>query len=339
MTEPRASASDRVAGTERISGVPARERVGGSARAKPPGRISVTEVGPRDGLQNEAANVPTSAKIAFVTALAAAGAPVVEVSAFVNPERVPRMADAEQVFSGITRQPGTRYSALVPNARGLARAVAAHVSDVAVFAAASETFSKRNINQTIAESLDTYAAVARDATAAGLRVRGYLSTAFGCPFEGDVPIERVVALTRRLLDLGVVEVAVSDTIGVAHPGQVRRVLDALVPAVGAERVALHFHDTRGTALANVLAALDFGIATFDASAGGLGGCPFAPGATGNLATEDLLYMLHGLGLETGISLDAVAAASRAIEPHVGHALPSRYLRATATTASTARHAD
>jgi isopropylmalate/homocitrate/citramalate synthase len=298
--------------------------------------VRVVEVGPRDGLQNEAADVPTAAKIAFVDALSAAGAPVVEVSAFVNPARVPRMADADAVFAGITRRPGTRYMALVPNARGLDRAIAAHVTDVAVFAAASETFSRKNINQSIDESLVTYADVARATQAAGLRLRAYLSTAFGCPFEGAVPIDRVVDLTTRLLDLGAHEVAVSDTIGIAHPGQVRQVLDRLVPAVGAGRIALHFHDTRGTALANVLAALDFGIATFDASAGGLGGCPFAPGATGNLATEDLLYMLNGLGLETGVDLDGVLAASRAIEPAVGHPLPSRYVRAAAATAG--RHA-
>jgi hydroxymethylglutaryl-CoA lyase len=295
-------------------------------------------VGPRDGLQNEAADVPTPAKIAFVDALSAAGAPIVEVTAFVNPKRVPRMADAEAVLAGITRRSGTRYMALVPNARGLERAVATAVTDVAVFAAASETFSRKNINQSIDESFVAYAEVAQQARAAGLGLRGYLSTCFGCPFEGDVPVSRVVELTERLLALGVFEVAVSDTIGVAHPGQVRRMLDALVPRVGAERIALHFHDTRGTALANVLAALDFGITAFDASAGGLGGCPFAPGATGNLATEDLLYMLNGLGLDTGISLDAVVAASRAIEPHVGHPLPSRYFRATMATA-TPRHAD
>jgi isopropylmalate/homocitrate/citramalate synthase len=296
--------------------------------------MTIVEVGPRDGLQNESADVPTAAKIAFVDALSAAGAPVIEVSAFVSPKRVPRMADADRVFAGIARRPGTRYMALVPNQRGLDRALAARVTDAAVFAAASETFSARNINQSIDESFDTYGGVARDARAAGLRLRGYLSTAFGCPFEGDVPIARVVDLTRRLLDLGASSVAVSDTIGVAHPGQVRRMLDALVPAVGADRLALHFHDTRGTALANVLAALDFGISTFDASAGGLGGCPFAPGASGNLATEDLLYMLNGLGLETGVHLNEVASASRALEPHVGHPLPSRYLRATMATATT-----
>jgi hydroxymethylglutaryl-CoA lyase len=296
--------------------------------------MTIVEVGPRDGLQNESADVPTAAKIAFVDALSAAGAPIIEVSAFVNPKRVPQMADADRVFAGIARRPGTRYMALLPNQRGLERALAAGVTDAAVFAAASETFSRRNINQSIDESFDAYRAVARDARAAGLGLRAYLSTAFGCPFEGDVPIARVVDLTRRLLDLGASEVAVSDTIGVAHPGQVRRALEVLVPAVGVDRLALHFHDTRGTALANVLAALDFGISTFDASAGGLGGCPFAPGASGNLATEDLLYMLNGLGLETGVRLDEVVSASRALEPHVGHPLPSRYLRATMATATT-----
>lgn len=296
--------------------------------------MTIVEVGPRDGLQNESAEVSTAAKIAFVDALSAAGAPVIEVSAFVSPKRVPQMADADRVFEGIARRPGTRYMALVPNQRGLERAVAAGVTDAAVFAAASETFSRRNINQSIDESFATYGVVARDARAAGLHLRGYLSTAFGCPFEGDVPLVRVVNLTRRLLDLGASGVAVSDPIGVAHPGQVRRALDVLVPAVGADRLAMHFHDTRGTALANVLAALDFGIRTFDASAGGLGGCPFAPGASGNLATEDLLYMLNGLGLETGVHLDQVASASRGLEPHLGHPLPSRYLRATMARAAT-----
>jgi hydroxymethylglutaryl-CoA lyase len=298
--------------------------------------LTIVEVGPRDGLQNEPADVPTAAKIAFVDALSAAGTPVIEVSAFVNPKRVPQMADADRVFAGIARRPGTRYMALVPNQRGLERALAARVTDAAVFAAASETFSRHNINQSIDESFATYGPVAQDARAAGLGLRGYLSTAFGCPFEGDVPIARVVDLTRRLLDLGASHVAVSDTTGIAHPGQVRRALDALVPAVGADRLALHFHDTRGTALANVLAALDFGISTFDASAGGLGGCPFAPGASGNLATEDLLYMLNGLGVKTGVRLDDVVSASRALEPYIGHPPPSRYLRATTATATT-RH--
>jgi len=289
--------------------------------------MTVYEVGPRDGLQNEAALVTTPDKIAFVDRLTAAGLPVIEVSAFVSPKWVPQMADAGDVFAGITRRPGTRYAALVPNAKGLERAIAAGVTEVAVFAAASETFSTRNINQSIDESFATYDEVLAAAKAGGLRVRGYLSTCFGCPFEGDVPIARVVSLTQRLLDLGVYEVAVSDTIGVAHPGQVRAVLKSLTAAVPAAKLALHFHDTRGTALANVLASLDFGIETFDSSAGGLGGCPYAPGASGNLATEDLLYMLHGLGIETGVSLDKVYAASSAIAPALDHPLPSRYVQA------------
>jgi hydroxymethylglutaryl-CoA lyase len=286
--------------------------------------ITVYEVGPRDGLQNEAAPVATTDKIALVDRLSRAGLPAIEVSAFVNPARVPQMADAEAVFAGITRQPGTRYSALVPNLRGLERAQAATVTEIALFAASSETFSRRNINQSIDESLVTYREVATHAQAAGLPIRAYLSTAFGCPFEGAVPTDRVVALSQRLLDLGAFQIAVSDTIGIAHPGQVRRVLDVLLKKVPVDRVALHFHDTRGTALANVLAALDFGVATFDASAGGLGGCPYAPGASGNLATEDLLYMLNGLNLETGVDLELVAAASRPLATLVGHPLPSRY---------------
>jgi hydroxymethylglutaryl-CoA lyase len=295
------------------------------------------EVGPRDGLQNEPAVIPTADKIAFVDALSAAGVPAIEVGAFVSPSRVPQMADTAEVFAGIKRRTGTRYTALVPNLPGLDRAAAANVSEVAIFAAASETFSRRNINQSIDDSLKTYGEVARKAIAAGCRVRAYLSTAFGCPFEGHVPVTRVIDLTRRLLDLGVYEVAISDTIGIAHPGQVRVTLRDLTAAVKSRELALHFHDTRGTALANVLAALDFGITTFDSSAGGLGGCPYAPGATGNLATEDLLYLMQGLGHESAINLDAVCQASLALEPALGHPLPSRFVRAH--EASRGRQAD
>lgn len=291
-------------------------------------RITVYEVGPRDGLQNEAASIDTAHKVAFIDALSAAGLPAIEVSAFVNPRRIPQMSDAADVCARIARRPGTRYSALVPNLAGLDRAMAAGLAEIAVFAAASETFSRRNINQSIEESMTQYAEVVRKAAAAGVHARGYLSTSFGCPFEGDVPIDRVVRLTKTMLDMGVFEVAVSDTIGIAHPGQVRRVLAALTKDLTPTSIALHFHDTRGTALANVLASLEFDVRTFDASAGGLGGCPYAPGATGNLATEDLLYLLHGLGHDTGVSLDRVIAASATIEPVVGHPLPSRMLRAT-----------
>ena len=294
-----------------------------------PSTVTIVEVGPRDGLQNERAPISTADKIAFVNGLSEAGHQVVEVSAFVSPKWVPQMADAADVLAGITRRPGTRYTALVPNRQGLERAIASAVSEVAVFAAASETFSRRNINQSIDESLHAYATVCADATAAGLRVRGYLSTCFVCPFEGPIDPQRVAEVAGRLLDIGVYEVAVSDTIGAAHPGHVRRVLAAISPRVPLERIALHLHDTRGTALANVLAGLDYGVTTFDSSAGGLGGCPFAPGAAGNLATEDLLFMLNGLGIETGVSIDRVAAASRAIETHLDHPLPSRYLRAPA----------
>jgi isopropylmalate/homocitrate/citramalate synthase len=294
-----------------------------------PRAVTIVEVGPRDGLQNEAASVPTDVKIGFVDRLSAAGHQVIEVTAFVSPKWVPQMADAMEVFKGITGKPGVRYSALVPNRAGLDRAFEAGVREIAIFAASSETFSRRNINQSIDESFITYRHVTDAALQAGLRVRAYLSTAFGCPFEGAVAPARVVEISERLVDLGAFEVAVSDTIGIAHPGQVAQLLDTLLPRVPVDRVALHFHDTRGTALANVLAALDHGVATFDSSAGGLGGCPYAPGAAGNLATEDLVYLLDGLGIKTGVSLQGVVAASRFIEPALGHPLPSRYLQAPA----------
>jgi hydroxymethylglutaryl-CoA lyase len=278
--------------------------------------VTVVEVGPRDGLQNEAGTVSTADKIAFVDMLSAAGLPVIEVSAFVSPKWVPQMADAAQVFAGITRRPGTRYTALVPNLAGLARAESAGVTEVAIFAAASETFSRKNINQTIDESFVTYKAVCDRALAAGLRVRGYLSTAFGCPYEGAVAAETVAALSARLIDLGVFEVAVSDTIGIAVPGDVTRVLDAVLARVAPEQIALHFHDTRGQALANVGVALGLGIRTFDASAGGLGGCPYAPGAPGNLATGSLVQLLDGLGFTTGVSRTALDAAAAFIRGRI-----------------------
>jgi isopropylmalate/homocitrate/citramalate synthase len=292
-----------------------------------PSSVTVVEVGPRDGLQNEPARIATAEKIAFVDRLTSAGFRAIEVSAFVSPAWVPQMADAAEVFAGIAKQPATRYSALVPNLAGLERAHAAGVADAAIFAATSESFSRKNINRTIDESLDTYRAVCERARALGIRVRAYLSTAFGCPFEGHVDPGRVAEVADALIRMGAFEVAVSDTIGIAHPGQVPQVVGAVADRVPLEQIALHFHDTRGTALANVLSALDLGITTFDASAGGLGGCPYAPGATGNLATEDLLYMLHGLGVQTGVDLEAVVEASAALAPHVGHAPASRYFRA------------
>jgi isopropylmalate/homocitrate/citramalate synthase len=290
-------------------------------------RVTIVEVGPRDGLQNEATMVPTADKIAFVDLLSAAGLPVIEVSAFVSPKWIPAMADAGEVFAGITRRPGVRYTALVPNLAGLDRAHAAGVSEVAIFAAASETFSRRNINQTIDASLVGYRQVCEKASSLGVRVRAYVSTAFGCPFEGPVPPERVAAVSHALIEMGAFEVSVSDTIGVAHPGQVPIVVGAVAARIPLTKIALHFHDTRGTALANVLTALDLGVTTFDASAGGLGGCPYAPGATGNLATEDLIYMLDGLGIETGVNLDALVTSSAFVESRIGHRLPSRYYRA------------
>ena len=291
-------------------------------------KVTLVEVGARDGLQNEAARISTSDKVTFINLLSAAGLPVVEVGAFVSARWVPQMADTADVFLAIEKRPGTRYTALVPNLAGLERAHAAGVTEVAIFAASSESFSKKNINQSIDESLATYAAVCERALALDMRVRGYLSTAFGCPFEGPVDPKSVTRVAASLIEMGAFEVSVSDTIGIAHPGQVPAVVSAVAERVPLDRIALHFHDTRGTALANVLTALNLGITTFDASAGGLGGCPYAPGATGNVATEDLLYMLDGLGIETGVDLAKVVEASAFIESKLDHALPSRYYRAS-----------
>jgi len=301
---------------------------------QPPARneVTVVELGPRDGLQNESVLLSVEARVAFVDALAKAGLQRIEAGAFVHPSRMPQMAGSDEVCAGVRRLDSVtsrhvRISALVPNVKGLDRAAAAGIREVAVFPAASETFSQRNLNQSIEEALQHAAAVCAVAASLGIAVRGYISTAFGCPYEGTVTPAAVIRVAERLLRAGVFEVAISDTIGVAHPGQVRALLRDLRGVVPLAKTALHFHDTRGTALANVLAALDRHVRVFDSSAGGLGGCPFAPGATGNLATEDLLYMLHGLGLARDVDLDAVVAASAAIEPALGHGLPSRYYRA------------
>jgi isopropylmalate/homocitrate/citramalate synthase len=290
--------------------------------------IRITDVGPRDGLQNEATPVPTAAKVALVRALVAAGVRDIEVSSFVRPDRIPQLADAVEVFAALGPAPaGVTYGALVPNERGLERALAAKAGKIAVFTAATETFNRRNVNASIAESLAGFRPVVEGAKRAGTRVRGYVSTAFFCPFEGKTSPAQAVDVARRLLDLGCDELDVGDTIGAATPPDVAALLDRLLPHVAAERVVLHFHDTRGTALVNVVEGLRHGVTAFDASTGGLGGCPYAPGAAGNLATEDLVYLLTGLGHATGIDLERLREAGRPIEAALGRPLPGKVFRA------------
>jgi hydroxymethylglutaryl-CoA lyase len=294
-----------------------------------PRKVVVTEVGPRDGLQNEKGEVPTQEKIKFIEALVQAGCSRVEVTSFVSPQWVPQMADADQVYSGVSKAAGVKYIALTPNLKGMDRALANHADAIAVFTAASETFTKKNINATIAESIQAFRGVIRQAKDHGIWVRGYVSTCFGCPYEGKVSPEAVRRVAVQLLSEGVDELSLGDTIGVATPNQVEQVLALILKECPVDQVALHFHDTRGTALANALMGLQRGVYKFDSSAGGLGGCPYAPGAAGNLATEDLVYMLHGMGIETGIDLDRLAAASLKMAQSLGRPLPSRYLQAYA----------
>jgi isopropylmalate/homocitrate/citramalate synthase len=289
--------------------------------------VKIVEVGPRDGLQNEKVTIPTEAKVEYITTLADAGLRVIEAGAFVSPKWVPQMADTADVYRNIPKDPGVEYPVLVPNMKGLERAMEAGVKSIAIFTAASETFNKRNINMTIEESFANYAPVVARALQERMRVRGYVSTAFGCPYEGDVPPEKVLEVCARLLDLRCYEVSVGDTIGVGTPTQVQGVIGMLLQVIPASKLAMHFHDTRGTALANTLAALEMGIATFDASSGGLGGCPYAPGASGNLATEDLVYMLDKMAIETGVNLERLVAASSIVAPYLDHPLPGRYLQA------------
>ena len=292
-----------------------------------PGRVVVYEVGPRDGLQNESAALSVEDRVEFCRALIDAGLQAVEPGAFVSPKWVPQMAGSDDVFRALPKRDGLRLPMLVPNRHGYDRAKAAGVSAIAIFTAASDAFNLKNTNATIDESIRRFADFASDAKREGMWLRGYISTCFGCPYEGRVAPSKVAGVSRRLIELGCDEISLGDTIGVAVPTQVDDVIEAVSKFVDLARLAVHFHDTRGTALANVLRALQLGIATIDSSAGGLGGCPYAPGASGNLATEDLLYMLHGMGIETGVDLDKVAAASRKISERLGRELPSRYLKA------------
>ncbi|GAB3980416.1 hydroxymethylglutaryl-CoA lyase [Actinoallomurus acanthiterrae] len=293
-----------------------------------PPRVTVYEVGARDGLQNESAIVPVEVKREFITRLAGAGLRVIEATSFVHPKWVPQLADAAELLGGLERAEGVRYPVLVPNERGLDRALDAGVTEIAIFGSATETFARRNLNRTIDESVEMFAPVVERARAAGLDVRAYVSMCFGDPWEGDVPIEQVVSVATRLLDLGCTELSLGDTIGVATPGHVTALIGAL-PAAGVDvdRIGVHFHDTYGQALANTLAALRCGVTTVDASAGGLGGCPYAKSATGNLATEDLVWMLDGLGIETGVDVRRLAETSLWMAERLGRPSPSRVVQA------------
>ncbi|WP_027935311.1 hydroxymethylglutaryl-CoA lyase [Amycolatopsis thermoflava] len=293
-----------------------------------PSAVTIWEVGPRDGLQNESALVPAAVKVELVERLADAGHTVIETTSLVRPDRVPQLADAEEVLRRLDRRPGVRYPVLVPNQRGLARALDLGVTDIAVFASATEGFARANLNRSVGESLEVFAPVVARAREAGLNVRGYLSMCWGDPWQGEVPLSQVIAVATRLFNLGCTELSLGDTIGVATPGRVFALLDGLVAAgVPLGRIAVHFHDTYGQALANTLAALQRGVTTVDASAGGLGGCPFAKSATGNLATEDLLWQLDGLGIHTGVDLTKLAETSAWLAGHLGRPSPSRTLRA------------
>lgn len=290
-------------------------------------RVKIVEVGPRDGLQNEKVLIPTEAKVTFIQALVDAGLTTIEAGAFVHPKWVPQMQDSAEVYAAITKQEGVDYPVLVPNKRGMERAIEAGARSIAIFTAASDTFNKRNINMTIDQSFAAFEPVVAMAREEGIRVRGYVSCACGCPYEGDVPPDKVLEVAARLLDVGCYEVSIGDTIGVGTPMQVQGLIHLLLQVIPKSKIAMHFHDTRGMAVANTMASLELGISTFDASAGGLGGCPYAPGASGNVATEDLVFFLDGLGIEHGVDLDKLVAASAMISPYLDHPLPGKVIQA------------
>lgn len=289
-------------------------------------RIKIVEVGPRDGLQNEKSLVPTNTKLQLIHRLAEAGLPVVEATSFVSPKWIPQLADAGELMPMIERQNGVEYPVLVPNEKGLQRALAAGAREFAVFTAASDAFNRKNINCDIDESLQRIAPVVQQARSEGLPVRGYVSTVLGCPYQGEVAVADVVRVSEALVALGCEEISLGDTIGVGTPVKARAMLMACAEAVGMERLAVHFHDTRGTALANVFACIEAGVRIVDASVSGLGGCPYARGASGNLATEDLVYLLHGMGMETGVDLEALTDTARWISNELGREPGSKLAR-------------
>ena len=299
-----------------------------------PEAVTVCEMGARDGLQNEHKVVSTADKVRYLDLLSESGLPLIEATSFVSPKAIPQLADATEVFTRIKKRIGVRYPVLTPNVKGLERAKAAGADAIAVFTAASEAFTKRNINMTIDQSIETFSDVVRNAKENNMWVRGYVSTAFGSPFGDVVEPAMVAQVSRKLMDLGCDEISIGDTIGVGVPSQVDELVPMLSREIPVSKIAFHFHDTRVTALANVYAALQHGIAIFDSSSGGLGGCPYAPGATGNLGTEDLLYMLHGMGIETGVDLAKVRAASRFIAGVLDHDLTSKAFQALERSVAT-----
>ncbi|MEH7272516.1 hydroxymethylglutaryl-CoA lyase [Neobacillus vireti] len=292
-----------------------------------PETVEIIEVGPRDGLQNEKEFVSTEDKIKWINQLSHTGLKYIEVTSFVNPKWIPALKDAEEVVKNIERVPGVTYAALVPNHRGLERALEANIDEASIFMSASETHNQKNINKSIEQTFPILQEVAKESIAAGKSVRGYVSTVFGCPYEGQVSIENVIRISETLFEMGVRELSLGDTIGVATPLQAQKVLDTLLRRFPADKLAMHFHDTRGTAMANVLASLEMGITKFDSSLGGLGGCPYAPGASGNLATDDLLYMLNGMGIQTNIQTDKLLEAAQFIQEKMNKTLPSHTLQA------------
>jgi hydroxymethylglutaryl-CoA lyase len=288
-----------------------------------PDAVSIYEVSPRDGLQNEKATVRLRDKIRLIDALVAAGLKRIEITSFVSPKWIPQLADADEVAELARPPQGVTFSALCPNALGLTRAKAAKLEEIAVFLSASETHNRKNVNKSIDETLAAFDEVVRPARVAGMRVRGYISTMWGCPYEGEVDPRRSLAIAKKLFEMGCYQVSLSDTIGAGTPLQTKKILELFLAEFPPASLAMHMHDTRGTALANILVGLEEGIRDFDASVGGMGGCPYAPGAAGNIATEDLVYMLHGMGIETGIDLDRLVEAGKAAESVVGRALPGK----------------
>ena len=294
-----------------------------------PAQVRIVEVGPRDGLQNEKAIVATAAKIELIDRLSATGLQSIEATSFVSPKWVPQLADAADVFAGITRRPSVAYPVLVPNERGYERALAVGAREVAVFTAASEAFNRRNINASIDESIERFVPVLERARSDGVRVRGYVSTVLGCPYQGEVPLDDVVRVARRLHALGCYEISLGDTIGVGTPARARAMLRAVAAEVPMPALAIHFHDTYGQALANILACLEEGVAVIDSAVSGVGGCPYAKGASGNVASEDVVYMLHGLGIGTGVDLDTLAETGRWLAGLLGRDTGSKAGRALA----------